>query len=145
MISAYPWKDGIKFFVPGVLILASTVPMPQSVQQVQGYSAESLFMAVFANGDALVEYDVSIDDPIAKEIRIKLFGGTHINDLIVVDYEDNLAEYNIGSTPNEIILNTPGISNARISYSTPDLVDKSEGLWIFSFVATTNFSVRLPS
>ena len=145
MISAYPWKDGIKFFVPGAMILASTIAIPGSMQQVQGYAAESLFMAVFANGDALVEYDVSIDDPLTKEIRIKLFGGTHINDLIVVDYEDNLVEYNIGSSPNEIILNTPGISNVRISYSTPDLVDKSEGLWIFSFVATTNFSVRLPS
>jgi uncharacterized membrane protein len=144
MISTYPWKDGIGFFVPGILLLAAIANIPAYAQQEQGYSSESLFMAVFANGDALVEYDVSIDDPLAKETKIKLFGGAHINDLIVVDYDDKLVNYKVGSSPNEIVLNTPGVSNVRISYSTPDLVDKSEGLWTFSLNATTGLSVRLP-
>lgn len=99
-------------------------------------------MAVFANGDALVEYDVSIEDPLDEEIRIKLFGGIHINDLIVVDFEDELVEYEIGD--NEIVLNTPGVSNVRISYTTPDLVNRFQGIWTFSLNATTPFSVRLP-
>ena len=128
-----------------MLLLAAIANIPASAQQEQGYASDSLFMAVFANGDALVEYDVSIEDPLDKEIRINLFGGAHINDLIVVDYEDKLVDYDIGDSPNEIVLNTPRVSNVRISYTTPDLVDKSEGLWMFSLNTTTNFSVRLPS
>ncbi|MEM3094663.1 MAG: hypothetical protein QXX64_03390, partial [Nitrososphaera sp.] len=82
MISTYPWKDGARFFIPGILLLVAAIAdIPASVQQEQGYSSESLFMAVFPNGDALVEYDVSINNPLAQEIRIKLFGGAHINDL----------------------------------------------------------------
>jgi len=101
-------------------------------------------MALFANGDTLVEYDVSLKDPLDEEIKIKLFGGTHINDLIVVDYEDELVRYDIGDSPNEIVLDTPGVSNVRISYTTPDLANRNQGIWTFSFKATIGFSVRLP-
>ncbi|AFU57393.1 hypothetical protein Ngar_c04460 [Candidatus Nitrososphaera gargensis Ga9.2] len=145
MISTYPWKDGARFFIPGILLLVAAIAdIPASVQQEQGYSSESLFMAVFPNGDALVEYDVSINNPLAQEIRIKLFGGAHINDLIVADYEDQLVDYDIGSSPNEIVLDTPGVENIRISYSTPDLANRIQGIWTFALNATTAFSVRLP-
>ncbi|HEY3094329.1 MAG TPA: hypothetical protein VGJ42_01085, partial [Nitrososphaera sp.] len=127
-----------------ILLLAAIANIPAYAQQEQDYSSESLFMAVFANGDALVEYDVSIGEPLAMETKIKLFGGAHINDLIVADYDGKLVEYDVSGSPNEIVLNTTGVSNVRISYSTPDLVDKSEGLWTFSLNATTGFSVRLP-
>lgn len=143
MISTYLRKVGTRFLIAWMFLFAAVVIMPASAQQ-EDYASESLFMALFANGDALVEYDVSIADPLDEEIRIKLFGGTHINDLIVVDYEDELVEYNIGDSPNEIVLNTPGVSNVRISYTTPDLVNRFQGIWTFSFNATTGFSVRLP-
>ena len=67
-----------------MLFLAATAIAPASAQQ-GDYTSESLFMAVFANGDALVEYDIGIEDPLDEDITIKLFGGIHINDLIVVD------------------------------------------------------------
>jgi hypothetical protein len=116
---------------------------PASAQQ-QDYASESLFIALFANGDALVEYDVRIENPLDEEIRIELFGVTRINDLIVVDFEDELIEYNIGENPNEIVLNTPGVSNVRISYTTPDLANRQEGIWTFSINAITGLIVRLP-
>ncbi|TLY09872.1 MAG: hypothetical protein E6K88_04805 [Thaumarchaeota archaeon] len=125
MISTYPWRDGTRFFIPGMLLIAAIANIPISEGQKQDYASESLFMAVFANGDTLVEYDVSINDPLAKDIRIKLFGGAHINDLIVVDNEDKLVDYEIGSSSNEIVLNTPGVPNVRISYSTPDLANRT--------------------
>jgi uncharacterized membrane protein len=126
-----------------MLFLAAAAIAPASAQQ-GDYTSESLFMAVFANGDALVEYDIGIEDPLDEEITIKLFGGIHINDLIVVDYEDELVEYEIGDSPNEIVLNTPGVSNVRISYTTPDLADRIQGIWTFSLNTTTGFIVRLP-
>ncbi len=143
MISTYPWKDGTRFFIPGMLFLAAMAINPISAQQ-QDYASDSLFIALFANGDALVEYDVSIKDPLDEEIRIELFGVTRINDLIVVDYGDELVDYDIGGSPNEIVLNTPGVSNLRISYTTPDLANRQQGIWTFSINATTGLIVRLP-
>jgi hypothetical protein len=143
MISTYPWKDGTRIFIPGMLLLAAMAIPPASAQQ-QDYDPESLFIALFANGDALVEYDVSISDPLDEEVRIILFGVTRINDLIVVDYEDELVEYEIGDAPNEIVLNTPGVPNVRISYTTPDLANRQQGIWTFAVNAATGLIVRLP-
>jgi len=143
MISIYPWRRGTRFFIPGMLLLAAMTTPTASAQQNPDYNSESLFIALFANGDALVEYDVSINDPLDEEIRIKLFGGRHINDLIVRDLDDRLVDYDIDS-PNEIVLNTPGVENVRISYTTPDLANRTAGIWTFSVDATTGPIVRLP-
>jgi uncharacterized membrane protein len=143
MISTYPWKDAARFFIPGMLLLAAIAIVPVSAQE-QDYSSKSLFIALFANGDALVEYDVSIKDPLDEEVRIKLFGVTRINDLNVTNYKDQPVKYNIGDSQNEIVLNTTGASNVRISYTTPDLVNREQGIWTFSLNTTTGFIVRLP-
>jgi hypothetical protein len=143
MISADFWRNGTRFFISGIALAMAIFPALASAQQAD-YSSESLFVALFANGDALVEYDISIRDPLDEEIRVKLFGGTHVNDLIVVDYEDSLVEYEIGSSQSEIILNTPGVENVRISYTTPDLANRNQGIWTFSISASTGFIVRLP-
>ena len=157
MTPTYLWKSIHRFCVPGVLFfiviviistfVAAEAQLPATTsQQDAGYSAESLFIALFSNGDALVEYDINITDPMAEEIRVPLFAESSVRNLIVVDYEDNVVEYAIGSTPNEIVLRAPGVSNVRISYTTQDLVDKSQVRWIFTLNSPdTGFSVRLPS
>jgi hypothetical protein len=157
MTPTYLWKSIHRFCVPGVLFfidivviistfVAAEAQLPATTsQQDPGYSAESLFIALFSNGDALVEYDINITDPMAEEIRVPLFAESSVRDLIVVDYEDNVVKYAIGSTPNEIVLRAPGVSNVRISYTTQDLVDKSQVRWIFTLNSPdTGFSVRLP-
>jgi hypothetical protein len=156
MTPTYLWKSIHRFCVPGVLFsivnviiltfVAAEAQLPATTsQQDGGYSAESLFIALFSNGDALVEYDINITDPMAEEIRVPLFAESSVRNLIVVDYEDNVVEYAIGSTPNEIVLRAPGVSNVRISYTTQDLVDKSQMRWIFTLNSPdTGFSVRLP-
>ena len=157
MTPTYLWKSIHRFCVPGVLFfinivviistfVAAEAQLPATTsQQDPGYSAESLFIALFSNGDALVEYDINITDPMAEEIRVPLFAESSVRNLIVVDYEDNVVKYAIGSTPNEIVLRAPGVSNVRISYTTQDLVDKSQVRWIFTLNSPdTGFSVRLP-
>lgn len=147
MISAYHWKDGAGFFIPGMLILIVIIAMvPASAQEGEeegDSSASSLFIALFATGDALVEHNVGIEDPLAEEIRIKLFGDD-ISDLIVVDYEDNPVEFNRGEMPNEIVLNRPNASNLKISYTTSDFLSKDRREWIFSLNSTIGLSVKLP-
>src|ERR671917_644041 len=150
MISAYHWKDGAGFFIPGMLLLIfinAIIPVCAQEEEVateEGQSStSSLFIALFANGEAVVEYNVGIEDPLAEEIQIKLFGDD-IRDLIVVDYEDNVVEFNSGEMPNEIILNRPNASNLKISYTTSDFLSKDRREWIFSLNSTIGLSVKLP-
>jgi hypothetical protein len=150
MISAYHWKDGAGFFIPGMLLLIfinAIIPVCAQEEEVateEGQSStSSLFIALFANGEAVVEYNVGIEDPLAEEIKIKLFGDD-IRDLIVVDYEDNVVEFNTGEVPNEIVLNRPNASNLKISYTTSDFLSKDRREWIFNLNSTTSLSVKLP-
>jgi uncharacterized membrane protein len=151
MISAYHWKDGAGFFIPGMLLLIFiNAIIPACAQEEEAATTEegqssdsSLFIALFANGEALVEYNVGIEDPLAEEIMIKLFGDD-IRDLVVVDYEDNLVEFNSGEMPNEIVLNRPNASNLKISYTTSDFLSKDRREWIFNLNSTTSLSVKLP-
>lgn len=150
MISVYHWKDGVGFFIPGMLLLIVIIAIiPASAQEEEaeeeeGYSStSSLFIALFANGEALVEHNVGIEDHLAEEIRIKLFGDD-ISDLIVVDYEDNVVEFNRGEMPNEIVLNRLNASNLKISYTTSDFLSKDRREWIFSLNSTISLSVKLP-
>ncbi|HKU50091.1 MAG TPA: hypothetical protein VJP79_09090 [Nitrososphaera sp.] len=147
MVSTRRWGEGTRFFVAGTLLilLLLVAVAPNSSAQGGGYGSESLFIALFSNGDALVEYDVKINDPLAEETRIKLFAESSITNLIVVDYEDNVIDFEPGRTPNEIVLKTPAVANARISYSTQDLVDKTQGRWKFSLNSSSiGFAVKLP-
>ncbi len=149
MISASHWKDGAGTFIPGMLLLIFIIAtIPASAQEVgpveEGHSStSSLFIALFANGEALVEYNVGIQNPLAEETRVKLFG-EDIRDLVVVDYEDNVVEFNSGEMPNEIVVNRPNASNLKISYTTSDFLSKDRREWIFSLNSTVNLSVKLP-
>ncbi len=148
MVSTFRWGDGTRNCLLGILIglsiIAAGLALP-SAQAQEGYTSESLFITLYSNGDALVQYDIGIDDPLAQETRIGLFAETSVSNLIVVDEEDNVIEFDSGASPNEIVLRTPGVSSAIISYSTQDLVNKIQGKWIFSLNSSSiGFAVRLP-
>jgi hypothetical protein len=144
MVYTYHWKDGARLLILRMLLLIVTIAVvPASAQEQKGYSSDSLFIALFATGDALVEYNVGINDPLAEHIKIKLFGDD-ISDLIVGDYADNAIQFQTGEAPNEIILNKPGTSNVKISYTTSHFLSKDRREWIFTLNSTIGFSVKLP-
>ncbi len=149
MISTYHRLISSSFLLLALLFTSTTAILmiprasAQQQQQQKGYTPESLFIALLADGNALVEYDISVPDPLNPGIKIKLFG-EDISNLIVVDYEDNVIKFQTGSSPNEIILNTPGASNIRISYTTPDFLSKDKRDWIFALNSPIGFSVKLP-
>ena len=80
MVSAYQWRHGAGFLMPVMLIVIVIVAiLPVSAQQgdqQEPGSASSLFIALFANGDALVEQNVVIENPLAEEARINLLETT---------------------------------------------------------------------
>jgi len=142
MISRYNRVFIASFLISGILLLAVIAGTAPTFAQ-QSYTADSLFIALVSDGNALVEYDVGIVDPLSKEIRISLFG-EDVSDLIVVDYDDKVVKFTTGASPNEIVLNTPGVSNIRISYTTPDFLAKDRRDWIFTLNSPIGFTVKLP-
>ena len=148
MVTTPHWKDGVGVLIPMILFpIVIVAIIPASAQDVGDKSgpdsASSLFIALFANGDALVEQNVEIVDPLAEEIRINLYGDD-IRDLFVVDYGDNAVKFDRGELPNEIVLNRPNASNVKISYTTSDFLSKDRREWIFHLNSTDSFSVKLP-
>ena len=107
------------------------------------YSVNSLFIALFSDGTALIEQDVVVN-PSLPNTLVVLYGKT-IDGLDVVDYKDKPIGYQSGQQPGEVIINSLGISNARLSYETPDLVNKQGRTWTFSFNSTADFSLKLPT
>lgn len=109
-----------------------------------GYTPDSLFVALFENGDALIEYDLMIENPAAEQVRVSLFGDT-INDLIVTDFEDMVVDFRAGASPGEIVLLPAGAQEIRISYITPDLVGKDRSVWTFALDSPVSLSLKMPS
>lgn len=115
---------------------------PVSAGAQQAVTPDSLFVALFSNGDALIEYDVLISDPEAEAVTVPLFG-TNINDLIVTDFEDRILEFEAGAN-GEITIVPAGATGARISYTTPDLVGKERNQWTLVIDSPIGFSVKMP-
>jgi uncharacterized membrane protein len=115
----------------------------QQQQQQKPFEPDSLFLALFTNGDVLIEYDVVITDPGAKEVAVQLFG-SNVKDLIVTDLDDKIMDFKLGSRPGEILLSPAGAAGARISYTTPDLVSKEKNVWTLSIDSPISFSVKMP-
>lgn len=153
MAFLYPWRHAVRFSIPGIIFALLTLVAPLNpsygqspAEEPNGYSSESVFVALLSDGDAMVEYDIGIVDPLADQIKVRLFAENSIRNLVVVDYEDNIIEYDTGDNPNEITLRTPGVTNARISYMTQDLVSKIQTRWTFSLnSSSTSVVVKLPS
>ena len=107
------------------------------------YTISSLFIALFSDGTALIEQDVVLNPSISNTVVV-LFGRS-VDGLNVMDYKGKSIAYQSGQQPGEVIINSSGISNARLSYETPDLVNKQGRTWTFSFNSTTGFSLKLPT
>jgi uncharacterized membrane protein len=98
-------------------------------------------MALFANGDALVEYEVQFTS--AKEqVTVQLFGET-VSDLIVTDFNDQVlvAESNGNG---QATITTAGAEGARMGYVTPSLTNKQGNEWTFTLESPVTLAIRMP-
>jgi uncharacterized membrane protein len=105
-------------------------------------------MALFPNGDALVEYDVLLANTTtatttaASKVPVKLFG-TNISELIVTDLDDRTLPFRI-VTPGQIEITPGNATGVRISYLTPDLVNKAGRTWTFTLEAPIEVAIKMP-
>lgn len=107
------------------------------------YQVNSIFIGILSNGDSIVQYDLRLKTN-ASEITLPLMGG-NINEILVKNYLSKYLEYSFNSSTNDIKINTQNESQVRVTYQTPDLVNKQEREWSFLIDSAFPFTVKLPN
>ena len=125
-----------------LLIFFSGTNFNKVHSQVQ-YQVNSIFIGILSNGDSIVQYDLRLKTN-ASEITLPLMGG-NINEILVRNYLSKYLVYSFNSSTNEIKINTQNESQVRVTYQTPDLVNKQEREWSFLIDSAFPFTVKLPN
>lgn len=107
------------------------------------YSIDSLFIALLSNGDASVDYNLIIKSA-KPATNVTLFGQT-VQNLTLMDYNGTNIQYVTTERPDKITVHTQPQSNIHVTYTTPDLVDKQNRNWTFSFFFDNKFLLKMPT
>jgi len=121
-----------------LLLILLTLLSPQAQQG--AYTPLELTFKVYEDGYVTVDYLVSLD-PTRVEVNITLFGLIY-QDLIVEDQEG--LPLNYSQVEGGIRVESLGSTSAHITYTTPDLTNKSGRLWLFSVQAPISTTLILP-
>ena len=125
-----------------MLIFFSGTNSTKVHSQIQ-YQVNSIFIGILSNGDSIVQYDLRLKTN-ASEITLPLMGG-NINEILVKNYLSKYLVYSFNSSTNDIKINTQNESQVRVTYQTPDLVNKQEREWSFLIDSAFPFTVKLPN
>lgn len=125
-----------------VFVLLSSSVFDIGLSQIQ-FQVNSVFIGILSNGDSIVQYDLRLKTN-TSEITLPLVGG-NINDILVRNYLSKYLVYTFNSVTNEIKINSQNESQIRITYQTPDLVNKREREWSFLINSAFPFTVKLPN
>jgi uncharacterized membrane protein len=125
-----------------VFVILSGSIFDKAFSQIQ-YQVNSVFIGILSNGDSIVQYDLRLKSN-TSEITLPLIGG-NINEILVRNYLSKYLAYTFNSVTNEININSQNESQIRITYQTPDLVNKQEREWSFLIDSAFPFTVKLPN
>ncbi|MDW0155605.1 MAG: hypothetical protein QOK83_04465 [Nitrososphaeraceae archaeon] len=125
-----------------VFVILSGSIFDKAFSQIQ-YQVNSVFIGILSNGDSIVQYDLRLKYN-TSEITLPLIGG-NINEILVRNYISKYLAYTFNSVTNEIKINSQNESQIRITYQTPDLVNKQEREWSFLIDSAFPFTVKLPN
>jgi hypothetical protein len=132
---------GLIFTLTVFIILSGSI-FDKVYSQIQ-YQVNSVFIGILSNGDSTVQYDLRLKTN-TSQITVPLIGG-NINDILVRNYLSTYLPYTFNSVTNEIKINSENESQIRITYQTPDLVNKQEREWSFIIDSAFPFTVKLPN
>ena len=125
-----------------ILVIFSGSISNRAFSQIE-YQVNSVFIGILSNGDSIVQYDLRLKSN-TSEITLPLIGG-NINEILVRNYLSKYLAYTFNSVTNEININSQNESQIRITYQTPDLVNKQEREWSFLIDSAFPFTVKLPN
>ena len=125
-----------------VFVILSGSSFNKAFSQIE-YQVNSVFIGILSNGDSIVQYDLRLKTN-TSAVTLPLIGG-NINDILVRNYLSKYLAYTFNSVTNEIKINSQNESQIRITYQTPDLVNKQEREWSFLIDSAFPFTVKLPN
>jgi len=106
------------------------------------YTVDSLFVALLTNGDASVDFNMLLKSN-KPSTNVTLFGDT-VQNLTLADYNDTTIPYSRTEESNKIIVHSQSSSDIHVTYTTPDLVDKQNRNWTFTFFFPDRFLLKIP-
>jgi len=112
-------------------------------QENKDYEIDSLFVALLTNGDASIDYNLVINSN-KSSTNVTLFGET-VQNLTLTDYNETNIRYLPTGLPNQITVISQTSPDIHVTYTTPDLVDKQNRNWTFSFSFADKFLLKMPS
>jgi uncharacterized membrane protein len=118
-----------------------------TLQNDKVYEIDSLFIALLTNGDASVDYNLVVNSSKADTsliTNVTLFGET-VQNLTLTDYNETNVKYLPTEQTNQISVFSQAVPNIHVTYTTPDLVDKKNRNWTFSFTFPDKFLLKMPS
>ena len=104
------------------------------------YTATDLFLTVYADGVADVEYKVNLDPTLARA-TVQVFG-LLLNDLLIINQDGSPLTYTINGSV--LTIDSLGSTIATISYNTQDLTLKTGSIWSLNITAPTTVNILLP-
>src|SRR4030042_7123283 len=104
------------------------------------YTATDLFLTVYADGVADVEYKVNLDPTLAR-VTVQVFG-LILNDLLIINQDGSPLTYTINGSV--LTIDSLGSTIATISYNTQDLTLKTGSIWSLNITAPTTVNILLP-
>jgi uncharacterized membrane protein len=124
-------------------IIYGQTAAPTTKNENVDYKVDSLFVALLTNGDASIDYNLVINS--GKPItNVTLFGVT-VQNLTLTDYNETNIRYTPTAAPNKIQVYLQASPDIHVTYTTPDLVDKQNRNWTFSFFFPDRFLLKMPS
>ncbi|HII67359.1 MAG TPA: hypothetical protein HA302_05030 [Thermococcaceae archaeon] len=103
-------------------------------------NAQSITITPYGDGYATVEIEMPVDD-YTTQVTSSLLGD-HYEDIFVIDENGNPLEYSING--NEITITVQNSQIVKITYSTPDLMNKEGLIWTLSLKSEAPVDVILP-
>jgi hypothetical protein len=122
------------------MILITFLATAQVLGGQTSYTPKDLTFTVFSDGFVSVDYIVDID-PTMPRVNVTLFGHMY-QDLTVEDQDGLPLDYS--TTIDGLAISTLGATSAIVSFTTPELTNKSAEIWAFSSSTPISSSIILP-
>lgn len=130
-----------KFAILCALIMAILIAGTASAQVTSGYTPESLWLTVYADGRVDVEYTISVD-PLLASVEVHLPGKLY-EGMLAVDENGLPLDYSIAA--DKVVVSTLGAQKVTFYYTTPDLTSKDGRIWTLSVESPISFTAKLPA
>ncbi len=126
----------VPILLAGLVIIAIGLPFQASAS-----STRTLDLTMYSDGSTHISSQIDVD-PLSPDFELELFGPS-VDNFVTVGEDGFLLSSEINGT--KAFIETFGSSSITVDYDIHDLISKEGRVWTFSFNATSDYSVVMPS